>query len=169
MKKIAILGIAAVLVLTAVLTVKLFGATEGFPPGPVQPIEFPHNTHVTEVGLECGECHQYAEISIHAGLPKAELCMMCHEDEATDKPEIIKLTKMYEAGQPVEWARVYTVKDHVYFSHRMHVIGGIECQECHGPVEEMTTVRPVTNLEMGWCVRCHRTRGGPRECITCHK
>ncbi len=168
MKSLVICGILLALLITAALTVTLSGATQGFPSGPAQPIEFPHNIHISEVGLECIDCHQYVDRSIHAGLPDAELCMMCHEDTATDKPEVIKLIEMYEAGQPIEWVRVYEVEPHVYFSHRRHVLSDIECQDCHGPVEEMTTVQPVTNLEMGWCVRCHRTQGGPRECITCH-
>lgn len=136
---------------------------------PRQPIEFPHYIHAGELGMDCTECHQYAEVSIFAGLPDAGLCMECHEGVAKDNPEIIKLTAMYENGESVGWVRVYRVKPHVYFTHRRHVLSGVKCQECHGPVEQMTTIMPVTDLRMGWCLNCHKSRGAPRECFNCHK
>ena len=36
------------------------------------------------------------------------------------------------------------------------VAGKIECQECHGPVEEMDVVKQEEKLTMGWCISCHR-------------
>jgi hypothetical protein len=36
------------------------------------------------------------------------------------------------------------------------VVGEIECQECHGPVEEMHVMRQESMLTMGWCIDCHR-------------
>src|SRR5690606_28456346 len=45
-----------------------------------------------------------------------------------------------------------------YFNHAQHVeVGGVECQTCHGPIEEMEVVKQHTNLTMGWCIDCHRT------------
>jgi len=42
---------------------------------------------------------------------------------------------------PIEWIRVHNLPDHVYFSHAQHVtVGKLECQQCHGPVEEMDIV-----------------------------
>ena len=35
-------------------------------------------------------------------------------------------------------------------------MGGIECQKCHGPVQEMDVVEQHAELTMGWCVNCHR-------------
>ena len=34
-------------------------------------------------------------------------------------------------------------------------VGGVECQTCHGPIEEMEVVRQHSDLTMGWCVDCH--------------
>jgi hypothetical protein len=136
---------------------------------PEQPIEFPHYIHAGELGMDCTECHQYVEKSIFAGLPDAELCMQCHEGVATDKPEIIKLTAMYEKGEPLKWVRIYQLAPYVYFTHKRHVRSNIKCQECHGPVEQMTTIMKVTDLGMGWCRKCHLSRGGPTECFDCHK
>ena len=33
---------------------------------------------------------------------------------------------------------------------------GIECQTCHGPVEEMEIMYQHAPLTMGWCINCHR-------------
>ncbi|GAB4330853.1 MAG: cytochrome c3 family protein [Candidatus Abyssubacteria bacterium] len=136
---------------------------------PDQPIEFLHLIHVNDLGMDCLNCHQYADKSIHAGIPDAEFCMQCHSAVATDTPEIQKLTQMYNEGKPVDWVRIYRVKPHVYFSHKRHVISGVECQRCHGPMEFMTTAQRVTDLGMGWCLDCHNRRNAPTDCNTCHK
>lgn len=172
MKNIVLYGVYALVAgwfATVAIVVVAWGLVQEPSLRPEQPIEFPHYVHVGQLGMECSDCHQYVERSIHAGLPKAELCMECHEGVATDKPEVVKLTAMYKSGQPVEWVRVYQVKPHVYFTHKRHVLSGIRCQECHGPVELMTTIQRVSDLRMGWCLECHRSRGAPMDCVTCHK
>jgi cytochrome c2 len=58
---------------------------------------------------------------------------------------------------PIEWTRVHNLPDHVYFNHAQHVsIGKIECQQCHGTVEEMPVLQQYSPLSMGWCINCHR-------------
>jgi hypothetical protein len=81
-------------------------------------------------------------------------------------------------ARPVAWTKVHNVPDYVYFDHRAHTGAGVTCQTCHGPVETMERVRQVGDLNMGWCVNCHRevTAGGVAgkpvdasiDCITCH-
>lgn len=59
--------------------------------------------------------------------------------------------------QPVEWVRIHNLPDLVYFNHSQHVtVGKIECQTCHGPVEEMEVMYQYAPLTMGWCINCHR-------------
>lgn len=59
--------------------------------------------------------------------------------------------------QPVEWVRVHNLPDFAYFNHSQHVsVAGVECQTCHGPVEEMEVMYQYSPLTMGWCVNCHR-------------
>ncbi|MGI9552840.1 MAG: cytochrome c3 family protein [Aurantibacter sp.] len=81
-----------------------------------------------------------------------------------------EIKKLYEAvgwdeenqkytgeSQPVEWVRVHNLPDFAYFNHSQHVtVAGIECQTCHGPVEEMEVVEQFSPLTMGWCIDCHR-------------
>ncbi|MEN8799552.1 MAG: c-type cytochrome [Flavobacteriaceae bacterium] len=59
--------------------------------------------------------------------------------------------------QPVEWVRIHNLPDLAYFNHSQHVtVAGIECQTCHGPVEEMEIMYQFAPLTMGWCIDCHR-------------
>lgn len=58
---------------------------------------------------------------------------------------------------PIEWTRIHNLPDHVYFNHAQHVtVGKVECQTCHGKVEEMEVVAQHSPLSMGWCINCHR-------------
>jgi mono/diheme cytochrome c family protein len=58
---------------------------------------------------------------------------------------------------PIEWVRIHNLPDHAYFNHAQHVtVGKVECQTCHGPVEEMAVVQQYSPLSMGWCINCHR-------------
>jgi cytochrome c2 len=58
---------------------------------------------------------------------------------------------------PIEWVRIHNLPDHAYFNHAQHVaVGKLECQQCHGPVEQMETVYQFSPLSMGWCINCHR-------------
>ncbi len=60
-------------------------------------------------------------------------------------------------SQPVEWVRIHNLPDFAYFNHSQHVsVAGIECQTCHGPVEEMEIMYQYSPLTMGWCINCHR-------------
>ncbi|NJB70967.1 cytochrome c551/c552 [Saonia flava] len=60
-------------------------------------------------------------------------------------------------SKAVEWVRIHNLPDFAYFNHSQHVsVAGIECQTCHGPVEEMEVVEQYSPLTMGWCINCHR-------------
>lgn len=60
-------------------------------------------------------------------------------------------------AKPIEWVKIHNLPDHVYFNHSQHVtVGQIQCQRCHGPIEEMDEVYQFSPLSMGWCVNCHR-------------
>lgn len=60
-------------------------------------------------------------------------------------------------AKPIEWVKIHNLPDHVYFNHAQHAsVGKIQCQRCHGPIEEMDEVYQFSPLSMGWCVNCHR-------------
>jgi len=93
---------------------------------PDQPIAFSHQRHVSFVGLECTHCHAYVEISAKPGIPAVAVCMECHENVATDRPEIIKLTKYWNDKQPVPWNDVHYLPPHVQFTHKRHIKKGFD-------------------------------------------
>ncbi|MFT3884240.1 MAG: c-type cytochrome [Flavobacteriales bacterium] len=138
---------------------------------PEQPIKFNHTLHAGKdnLNINCQYCHSGAEKSKHAGIPSASVCMNCHkavsEGPTTGTEEIAKIYaavgwdgKNYTGKEtPIKWNKVHNLPDHVYFSHAQHVaVGKIECQKCHGPVDEKFDVAEQwAPLTMGWCIQCH--------------
>lgn len=128
---------------------------------PVQPIAFSHKTHAGEYKIACQYCHIGVEKGKSATFPATNICMNCHvyiqEGSRYGTKEIAKILASYQENKPIEWVRIHNLPDHVYFSHAQHVkVGGIACQTCHGPVEEMEEVYQYSDLSMGWCINCHR-------------
>lgn len=127
---------------------------------PLQPIAYSHALHAGlgegQLGMECLYCHGSAEKGKHAGVPSVDTCMGCHSLVRTDRPEIQKLTEYYESGESVPWVRIHSLPDHAYFNHSQHVAAGVDCQTCHGPIQEMEVVYQAVDLSMGWCMSCHR-------------
>jgi mono/diheme cytochrome c family protein len=155
------------------------GVDQGYEP--IQPIHYSHRIHAGENGIDCKYCHSAARESKHSNIPSLNVCMNCHKNisevaESTATPEYSKafydgeIQKLYDAvgwdkanqkytgkTQPVKWVRIHNLPDLVYFNHAQHVtVGGIECQTCHGPVEEMEIMKQHSPLTMGWCINCHR-------------
>jgi cytochrome c553 len=128
---------------------------------PKQPIWFSHKIHAGTQKIDCQYCHTGASKGKNAWIPAVSVCMNCHkaikEGTITGTEEIAKISAAYEADMPIEWVRIHNLPDLAYFNHKQHVVvGGIECQKCHGPVEEMDEVYQYNTLSMGWCINCHR-------------
>jgi hypothetical protein len=151
-----------------------FSVALGQKTGPTQPIAFNHQIHAGKLGMDCRYCHYGAEKSAIANIPPVSTCMGCHKIAMTDRPEVQKLTAFFNRGEPVPWVEVYRLPEHVKFNHKRHVKAGIECQNCHGPVQEMPVVYQYPSLKMGWCVSCHRQNldhpqfPATMDCIACH-
>ncbi len=61
-------------------------------------------------------------------------------------------------AKPIPWVKIHNLPDHVYFNHSQHVaVGEIQCQTCHGDIQNMDEVYQYNDLSMGWCINCHRT------------
>ena len=149
---------------------------------PIQPIHYSHKIHSGDNQIECKYCHSSARVSKHSGIPSLNVCMNCHMNiaEYNGEEDLEKgytkefytneIKKLYKAvgwneetqsytgeTQPVEWVRIHNLPDFVYFNHAQHVsVAGIDCQKCHGPVEEMEILYQHSSLTMGWCIDCHR-------------
>lgn len=147
------------------------GVQQGYQPE--QPIAFSHKIHAGENGVDCNYCHSGARHSKSAGVPSVNVCMNCHtyinSGTISGTEEISKIynaigfdpeSKTYIEGyeqKPIKWVRIHNLPDLAYFNHSQHVnVAGVECQTCHGPIEEMTVVEQYSPLTMGWCIECHR-------------
>jgi len=171
-----------VAVLTTVLVVGVVTEPDRYALGfaPEQPLPFSHKLHAGDNEIPCGYCHSGATRSRYAQVPQLSKCLNCHNVTRTDSPYIEKIRGMVEAGKPLRWKRVYALPDHVYFNHQPHIGAGIECQECHGPVETMEVLERAMNMRMGKCLECHRGEKtyvvgpkpaveGPTNCWACHR
>jgi mono/diheme cytochrome c family protein len=79
-------------------------------------------------------------------------------DEEELEASFAEVKEMF--NKPVEWVRIHNMPDHVYFNHAQHVnAGNVECQTCHGNIQEMEVVAQHAPLSMGWCINCHRNTG----------
>ncbi len=147
------------------------GISQGYQPD--QPIKFSHKLHAGQDKINCEYCHSGVEKSKTAGIPSANVCMNCHkyiqEGPVYGKDEIAKIyaaldydpsTQKYGTNQkPIQWTRIHNLPDLAYFNHSQHVkVGKIQCQTCHGPVEEYgyNEMKQFSQLTMGWCIDCHR-------------
>jgi len=161
----------AVFILTAVIFKNVIdslfavGVQQGYQP--TQPIAFSHKLHAGQYEIDCNYCHTGVRISKNANIPSANICMNCHVEIKQESPEIQKIyaaldydPKSREYGndqKPIEWIRIHNLPDLAYFNHSQHVkVGGIECQTCHGEIQEMEVVAQASPLTMGWCIECHR-------------
>ena len=142
----------------------LFAANQA----PEQPIAFSHQLHAGTNQIDCAFCHRYARRSTVAGMPSVESCKGCHIIIAAQRPEVQKLMAFWNQQKPIPWVKVYDLPDHVYFSHKRHLLADIECRTCHGDVAGMDQVRLAVDLKMGWCLNCHRQREAGTDCWTCH-
>jgi len=76
-----------------------------------------------------------------------------------DSGNIVYYDEQTGKGNPIEWVKVHNLQDFVYFNHQQHVVvGNVDCKECHGDVENVTTAEQHAPLTMGWCIECHRTK-----------
>ncbi|GAA3999288.1 c-type cytochrome [Hymenobacter fastidiosus] len=149
-------GIFALVVLyESVQGVMAIGLTQGYQP--TQPIAFSHKLHAGEHEINCAYCHTSVYKSKSANIPSANICMNCHSQIKTESPEIKKIYRAIERKQPIQWVRIHNIPDLAYFNHSQHTqVGGIECQTCHGPIQNMEVVYQYSALTMGWCINCHR-------------
>ena len=143
----------------AVAESRSLGRTQGYAPD--QPIKFSHQVHAGENAIDCNYCHTVNQFSLSSGIPSNNTCLNCHtvirEGTHSGRFEINKIHQALAKGEAVEWIRIHDLPDHSFYSHAQHVNAAkLECQECHGPVEEMHILYQYSDLSMGWCLTCHR-------------
>ena len=149
---------------------------------PEQPIFYSHKVHAGTNQINCLYCHGGAFEGKHANIPSVNMCMNCHmtineysgeklfREDGTEVNGTAEIQKIYAASgwdpkakkyadvkKPIEWTKIHNLPDHVFFSHAQHTRAGkVQCQTCHGPIQEMNEVKQFADLSMGWCINCHR-------------
>ncbi len=158
------------------------GRNKGYQPE--QPIFYSHKVHAGTNQISCLYCHGGAWDGKHANVPSVNVCMNCHmaiseygatseklfREDGTEVNGTAEIQKIYAASgwdpklkkytgkeKPIEWTKIHNLPDHVYFNHSQHTRAGqVQCQTCHGPIQEMPEVKQFADLSMGWCINCHR-------------
>jgi cytochrome c2 len=149
---------------------------------PIQPIYYSHKVHAGINQVNCLYCHGSAMEGKHANIPSVNVCMNCHmaineytgekiiREDGSEVNGTAEIKKLHDAAgwdpttnkytgksKPIEWIKIHSLPDHVYFNHSQHTkAGGVQCQTCHGEIQNMGEVYQFANLSMGWCVNCHR-------------
>jgi cytochrome c551/c552 len=149
---------------------------------PEQPIFYSHKVHAGTNQINCLYCHGSAWEGKHATIPSVNVCMNCHltineytgepiyREDGTEVNGTEEIKKIYKAAgydpakkqytgktEPIQWVKIHSLPDHVYFNHSQHVRAGkVQCQTCHGEITAMHEVYQASELSMGWCVNCHR-------------
>jgi len=156
--------ITGLLVLSFLISLGVGSKTE-------QPISFSHKKH-QEQGVECITCHPYYQDQTFAGIPTVATCLECHKEPITKSSEEEKIRQFEKRGEAIPWKGIYEEPDHVFFSHRRHVVlGKIECSSCHGNIgeTERPPSKPWVNMTMRWCMNCHQQGKVTNDCLACHE
>jgi hypothetical protein len=122
----------------------------------LQPVEFSHEHHAGQLGIDCRYCHTSVENSSFAGIPPTKTCMNCHQEIWVGSFALEPVRASYRTDRSIAWERVHNLPQFVYFDHSIHVKKGVGCSECHGRVDRMPLTFQDQSLLMAWCLGCHR-------------
>ncbi len=70
---------------------------------PIQPVPFPHDIHVTQLGMDCRYCHSFVEVAAQSNVPNTQTCMNCHSQIQKDNPKLAPVRESWKTGKPIEW------------------------------------------------------------------
>lgn len=90
----------------------------------------------------------------------------------TNSPEEKKLMNYIENKKDINWMKLFKEPVHVYYSHGRHVsVGKLACERCHGGIgkSDKPPGRALVNVDMGYCISCHKKNNIDLSCVTCHK
>jgi hypothetical protein len=123
---------------------------------PHQPVNFPHDVHAGQLGMDCRYCHSFVEVAAHSNVPTTQVCMNCHSQVQRENPKLAPVREAWASGKAIPWVQIHKTPDYVYFNHSAHVNRGVSCVSCHGRVEKMAVVYHAESHSMKWCLECHR-------------
>ncbi|HTS29452.1 MAG TPA: cytochrome c3 family protein [Bryobacteraceae bacterium] len=154
------------MMLSGTFLAALAGQTEK--PAPEQPLPFSHKAHAGGMKLKCKMCHLNPEPGEAMGIAPASVCMSCHSAVKADSPAIRKLADFARNNLAIPWVRVYEIPSYASFSHKTHLSGGNDCEDCHGRVADRERLTRERDISMGGCMNCHQSRKVSIDCTFCH-
>jgi hypothetical protein len=89
-------------------------------------------------------------------MPDTQTCMTCHSQVWKDSPMLAPVRQSYAENKPIKWNRVNEMPGFVYFDHSIHINKGVGCVSCHGRLDEMPITWKSVDMQMSWCLSCHR-------------
>jgi hypothetical protein len=150
-------------------------------------LRFNHKFHLTTAGATCKTCHgkAYESHSVEDSLiPQGTTCDACH---MTDHSNLSKVTPGddeegkcgfchmgYKEGDGNIVAKLVMPRANMVFDHQKHTSRNINCQQCHGAIQELELATRDQLPRMRGCFRCHQmpdaaSRGEAKsDCTTCH-
>ncbi|MBX3206927.1 MAG: cytochrome c family protein [Labilithrix sp.] len=150
-------------------------------------IRFNHKFHVVTQKLECKSCHKGALTSQSVAdvlTPQPTLCDGCHGtdhanlnavqagDDESGKCGFCHVG--YKDGDGNRVAKFQIPRSNMVFNHQKHAARNINCQQCHGDVQELELATRDQLPRMRGCFGCHQhpdsaARGDAKSaCDTCH-
>jgi hypothetical protein len=157
-----------------------------FPPQKLT-LRFNHKLHVEGQKLLCKTCHAGAMTSESVAdrlTPKPATCDACHGtthtdlnrvtpgDDATGKCNFCHVG--YKEGDGNLVAKFDIPRPNMVFNHKKHAARNINCQQCHGDVQQIELATRDQMPRMRGCFGCHQhpdaaARGEAKAaCETCH-
>lgn len=115
-----------------------------------QPVDFSHEVHLEQAGLNCKACHYLRSDGSFAGRPSLENCVECHSTPLSkDQREQRLISEYIEQDKEIPWLSYASQPDHVFFSHAAHSLE--RCNTCH----------QFTDVKL--CARCHQDMSASAE------
>jgi predicted CXXCH cytochrome family protein len=161
-------------------------STAIFPPQKLT-LRFNHKFHVQTQKLKCESCHKAAlssQSSKDVLTPKPTLCDGCHGTDHSDTSKVQPGDEPsgqcafchvgYEPADGNRVARFQIPRPNMLFDHKKHLARNINCQQCHGEVQELELATRDQLPRMRGCFGCHQhpdaaARGDAKSaCETCH-
>ena len=116
-------------------------------------IEFSHELHVTDMEIECSQCHASAEKST-AGTDDLfnfdhDVCSDCHSDAIEEDCEVCHV----DVDDNPAFGRILHLMPQ--FSHKNHLGGHLDCSSCHEGIAEKSSPDEQTVSHFTSCLACH--------------
>jgi hypothetical protein len=153
------------------------------------PMRFPHKKHVSKDGLDmkCVDCHKQATTSVAASdklLPAPAICDGCHGTNHSDLTKVAAGDAGFGScevchtgykpadGNKVERLELPTAR--LRSNHKIHADRNINCESCHGAVQELDLATMEQLPRMKGCFGCHAMSGpgqgkAKNDCNVCHE